>query len=158
MILFFLSHYQKILQELDVLHTVSVVVALRLRTVVGGILHLTATLDGNVFVVRSQHEQSLLYVFVWAGLVAVHCHGSVVVMVLVQATKFSGADAGVASSEQVDEGLQLVTVVVSGSIGAGVGQIIMQWMPVVTDVREQPIRVTNLAQRDAGDLTDLGSR
>ena len=126
MIVFLLSLHQKILQELDVLHTVSVFVAFRLRTVVGGFLHLVATLGGNVFVVRSQHEQSLLYVLVWAGLVTVHCHGSVVVIVLVQATKPSGADAGVASSDHVDEGLQLVTMVVPGSIGAGVGQIIMQ--------------------------------
>lgn len=76
----------------------------------------------------------------------VHCQCCVVVIVLVQATKPSGADAGVASLEHVDEGLQLVTVVVPGSIGAGVGQISIQWMPVVTDVKEQPVHVSNLAQ------------
>lgn len=64
MIVSFLSHHQLILQEVDVLHTVSVFVAFRFRTVVGGFLHLAATLGDNVFVVRSQHEQSLLYVLV----------------------------------------------------------------------------------------------
>jgi hypothetical protein len=52
------------LQEVDVLQTVSVFVAFRFRTVVGAFLHLAATLGGKVFVVRSQHEQSLLYVLV----------------------------------------------------------------------------------------------
>lgn len=59
-----ISHHQNILQDVEVLQTVSVVVAFLFRTVVGGFLHLAATLGGNVFVVRSQHEQSLLYVFV----------------------------------------------------------------------------------------------
>lgn len=71
-------------------------------------------------------------------------HGSRVVMVSVQATNPSGADADVVfwlslQLEGAGEGLQLVTVVVSGSIGARVGQIIMQWMPVVTDVTAQPV-------------------
>lgn len=83
---------------------------------------------------------------------------SVVVIVLVQATNPSGADAGVASSEQVDEGLQLVTVVVPGSIGAGVGQTIIQWMPVVTDVREQPKYAVRLTQQVEVGVTDPGSR
>ena len=52
------------LQEVDVLHTVSVFVAFLLRTVVGEFLHLAATLGDIVLVVRSQQEQSLLYVFV----------------------------------------------------------------------------------------------
>ena len=52
----------------------------------------------------------------------VHCHGRLVVIVLVQATKLWGADIGVASSVHVEDGLQLVTVVVPGSTGAGVGQ------------------------------------
>ena len=63
------------------------------------------------------------------------------VIVFVHATKPSGGGgAGVADEGDVHvvDGLQLVTVVVPGSIGAGVGQTIMQWMPVVTEVREQP--------------------
>ena len=64
---------------------------------------------------------------------------AVVVIVLVQATSPSGADAGVVSLVQGVEGLQLVTVVVPGLTGAGVGQTIMQWMPVVTEVKEQPV-------------------
>jgi hypothetical protein len=72
--------------------------------------------------------------------------------------KPSGADTGVASSEQVDEGLQLVTVVVPGSIGAGVGQTIIQWMPVVTDVKEQPMHAVSFTQQFEVCVTDPGSR
>jgi hypothetical protein len=90
--------------------------------------------------------------------VTVHCQGSVVVIVLVQAMKPSGADAGVASSEQADEGWQLVTVVVPGSIGAGVGQTIIQWMPVVTDVKEQPMHAVRFTQQFEVCVTDPGSR
>jgi hypothetical protein len=64
MMISLLSYHQNILQEVDVLQTVSVFVAFRFRTVVGAFLHLAATLGGKVFVVRSQHEQSLLYVLV----------------------------------------------------------------------------------------------
>jgi hypothetical protein len=80
------------------------------------------------------------------------------VIVLVQAMKPSGADARVASSEQADEGLQLVTVVVPGSIGAGVGQTIIQWMPVVTDVKEQPMHAVRFTQQFEVCVTDPGSR
>lgn len=54
-----------------------------------------------------------------------HRHGLRVVMVFVQATKPGppGADSGVGSAA-VEDGEQLVTVVVPGSIGAGVGQSI----------------------------------
>ena len=60
----FLSHHHGILQEANVLHTVSVFVAFQLRTVVGGFLHLAAALGDTVFAVNLQHEQSLLYVLV----------------------------------------------------------------------------------------------
>ena len=65
--------YQKILQEVEEAHTVSVLVFFLSKTVVGGFMHLTATLGGNVVVVSSQQEQSLLYVEVWAGSVTEHC-------------------------------------------------------------------------------------
>jgi hypothetical protein len=59
----------------------------------------------------------------------------------------------------VEEGLQLVTVVVPGSIGAGVGQIIMHWMPVVTDVKEHPaLIVSGVLYVDRTESTDLCSR
>ncbi len=153
-----LSNLQLTLHEVDGLHTVSVFVTFRLRTVVDGWLHLAAKLGDSVFVVRSQHEQSLLYVLVWAGLVTVHCHGSVDVIVLVQAREPSDVDAGVATSEQVDEGLQLVTVVVPGSIGAGVGQTNIQWMPGVTEVKEQPLQISRVPRRIKVCFTDLGSQ
>ena len=115
------------LQDVDVAHTVSVFVRFEFNTVVGGFIHLAFTLGRRVVVVRSQQEQSLLYVVVWAALVIVQRHGSRVVMIFVQATKPSPTGSGVGSLEfmVVEEVLQLVTVVVPGLIGAGVGQIII---------------------------------
>ena len=56
--------HQKMLQDVEDAHTVSVSVAFSFNTVVRGFLHLTAKLGGNVDVVRSQQEQSLLYILV----------------------------------------------------------------------------------------------
>ena len=84
--MYLLASHQKMLQDVDDAHTVSVFVAFLSQTVVGGSLHVTAILGGNVVVMRSQQEQSLLHVMVWAGSVTVHRHGSEVVTVLVHAT------------------------------------------------------------------------
>ena len=53
----------------------------------------------------------------------VHCHGSVVVTVLVQATEPAGSELGAGDVVELD-GAQLVTIVVPGETGAGVGQIL----------------------------------
>ena len=49
------------LQEVEKAHTVFVFVLSQSKTVVGGLMHLAATVGGNVLVVNSQQEQSLLY-------------------------------------------------------------------------------------------------
>lgn len=52
--------HQKILQELEDAQTVSVLVRVGFRTVIGGFIHLALTLGGSVVVTKSQQEQSLL--------------------------------------------------------------------------------------------------
>ena len=117
-------------------------------------MHLTAYLGGIVFVVMSQQEQSMLFVVVCAGLVKVQAAFSRVVTVVVQATSPApppgplgvGVIVGV---ELSPDGEQLVTVVVPGEVGAGVGHSIMQMIPVVVLVSEHPLQSTSTVSEDA---------
>ena len=58
-------------------------------------------------------------------------------MHLLQATKPAGADVEVFSSVHGEEGLQLVTVVVPGSTGAGVGQTYLSQLGDAEDSKRQ---------------------
>ncbi len=72
---------------------------------------------------RSQHEQSQLYVEVYAGCVIVHPTSSVVLIILVHFMLPCEGDKTVAvAAALLEEGAQDVTVVVPGLVGAGVGQ------------------------------------
>ncbi len=87
-----------------------------------------------------------------AAFVYVHCGFSCFVIVLVQATRpgppmptepvtelATGVEVTTGGAMVGSDAEHDVTVVKPGSMGAGVGQIIMQWMPVVTEVMEHPV-------------------